>query len=390
MLALCCIATASQAQDNLVKKASESANQEGVSGYKFTKIIDLSTTPVENQGNSGTCWSYSTNSFLESEMIKAGKKPLHLAKIYTARKSYEDKADYYVRFDGHLNWGDGGETHQVINMYRKYGIMPESVYTGLIHGQKLNNFTQMQAEIKNTLDSVVKLPIKNPIWKQTVSRELDDNLGAVPATFTYNGKTYTPQTFAKECVGINPNNYTEFISQTNTPYYQKALMTVPDNWDYAWDWNIKPTDLTDIIDNALKKGYTVAWGTDCSEPYFSWPNGVAYVPKDAAEIVGKKISAEARKAMFDGPQPEMTITPENRQLGLDDGATTDDHGMHIVGLAKDQNGKEYYIVKNSWGETNAYKGFLYVTKSYVQYKTTAIMVNNAALPKSIKKQIKIK
>lgn len=379
------------AQDNLVKKASESANANGVGGYKFMKTIDLSTTPVENQGHSGTCWSYSTNSFLESEMIKAGKKPLPLSKIYIARRSYEDKADRYVRLDGNLNWGDGGEPHDVINMYAKYGAMPESAYTGLVNGATVNNFDAMQKSIKTFLDSIVKLKFKDRTWKKALNDTLDTYLGKVPETFTYNGKEYTPITFGQQVVGLNPNNYTEFISQTNTPYYQKALMTVTDNWAFQWDWNIKPTEITETIDNALAKGYTVAWGTDVSEPYFSWPNGVAYVPQNAEAIAGKKLSKEERATLFgNGPVAEMPITADNRQEGLDDGATTDDHGMHIVGKAKDQNGKEYYIIKNSWGETNSYKGFLYVTKAFVQYKTLSILVNNNAIPKSIKKEVGIK
>ncbi|MFT3902457.1 MAG: C1 family peptidase [Niabella sp.] len=382
------MSNAAYGQDNLVKKASESANATGVSGYVFTHVIDLSTTPIENQGSSGTCWSYSANSFLESEMIKAGKRPVPLSKIYTARKQYEDKADMYVRLGGTLSWGDGGEAHDVVNMYKKYGAIPQSVYTGLINGQTVNNFSEMQAVIQAIIGAIVKVENRTPTWKQAVSGTLDAYLGAVPKTFIYEGKTYTPQTFAKEYVGLNADNYTEFISQTNTPYYEKALMAIPNNWSYQWDYNITPQEITDIIDNALKNGYTVSWGTDVSEPYFSWPNGVAYVPENATKLDAKRMTKEDRAKLFNGPQKEMTITAEARQQALENGTTTDDHGMHIVGLAKDQNGKEYYIVKNSWGETNSYKGFLYVTKAFVQYKTTSILVNNKAVPASIWKLLK--
>lgn len=375
------------AQDDLIKKIS-SNKTEGKAGFTFTRIIDLASTPIENQGSSGTCWSYSANSFLESEMIRAGKKPLPLAKIYTARCSYMDKADNFVRMNGAVSWGDGGEPHDVINMYAKYGILPEANYTGLINGATKNNFGAMQKSLKGMLDSIIKNPngALDLSWKQHFADTLDAYLGAVPPMFTYNGKQYTPKSFAKEVVGLNPDDYVEFISQTNTPYWQKAMMMVPDNWAFQWDWNIPATAFTEIIDNALKKGYTVAWGADVSEPYFSWPNGVAFVPQHP-EQYKKGINLEEKRALFNGPKPEPVITPEMRQEALEDLLTTDDHGMHIVGLAKDQNGKEYYLVKNSWGASNDYKGYLYVSKAYVQYKTTGLLVNKKAVPKSVASKI---
>lgn len=386
-LALCWLLVQGHAQDDLVKKANEAKSTIGTKGYQFKDIINLSTTPIEDQGSSGTCWSYSTNSFLESEMIKAGKKPLPLSKIFTARNSYVDKAENYVRLSGHMDYGDGGEPHDVINMYAKYGAMPESVYSGLINGAKRNDFGEMQTNLKSILDNTVKATDKNPAWRPAFNAILDAYIGKVPETFNYNGKSYTAKSFADEVVGLNPEDYIEFISQTNTPYWQKAMMLVTDNWAFQWDWNIPMTDFTAIIDHALKNGYTVAWGTDVSEPYFSWPNGVAYVPQNALEINPKRLSQADKNAMFDAPKPEMTITPELRQQGLENGKTSDDHGMHIVGMSTDQNGKEYYIIKNSWGETNEYKGFLRVTKAYVQYKTLSILVNKKGIPSDIKKKI---
>ncbi|WP_018628114.1 aminopeptidase C [Niabella aurantiaca] len=374
------------AQDDLIKKIS--GNSSDSTGFRFTNIINLAVTPVENQGSSGTCWSYSTNSFLESEMIKAGKKPVPLAKIYTARKSYEDKAANYVKMNGAVSWGDGGEPHDVINMYAKYGIVPEEAYTGLLNDAKTNNFSEMQAVLKAILDAVIKNPagVLSPNWKKAFSATLDAYLGAVPPMFTYQHKSYTPQSFAKEVVGLDPNNYIEFISQNNTPYWQKAMMMVPDNWAFQWDYNIPPTAITDVIDHALKNGYTVAWGTDVSEPYFSWPNGVAFVPQNPTSYI-KKISDAQKKELFNGPKPEPEITPELRQIGIENSQTSDDHGMHIVGLAKDQNGKEYYIVKNSWGTGNDYKGYLHVTKAYVRFKTTSILVNKNAVPPAVASKI---
>lgn len=386
-IALCLVLASAQAQVDLVNKVIDNKSENAKNGFQFTTIVDAQTTPVENQGASGTCWSYSTNSFLESEMIKAGKQPVPLSKIYSARCVYLDKAENYVRMHGAVSWGDGGEPHDVINMFAKYGAMPESAYTGLHYGTKINKFDEMQTILKAMLDAVVqnKNGTLTPVWKDAFGKVLDTYLGEVPQTFTYNGKEYTPRTFASEVVGIDPDNYVEFISETNAPYWKKAMMMVPDNWAFQWDWNIPMEDITGIIDNALKKGYTVAWGADVSEPYFSWKNGIAYVPEQAAS----GIKNEDKAGLFDGPKPEMNITPELRQQAFDNYSTTDDHGMQITGIAKDQNGREYYIVKNSWGTDNDYNGFLYVTKAFVQYKTTSFLVNRNGVPDDVKKKLGI-
>lgn len=378
------------AQDDLIKKISGNKSDSAKKAFQFTTLINLANTPVQNQGSSGTCWSYSTNSFLESEMIKAGKKPVVLSKIYTARCAYEEKAANYVKMNGALNWGDGGEPNDVVNMYAKYGAIPESVYSGLLDGAKLNNFAEMQAVIKAMLEAIVKNPAGtlSPYWKQAIKGVLDAYLGVVPATFQFEGKSYTAQSFAKEYVGLHPKDYVPFMSQNNTPYWEKAMFMVPDNWAFDWCWNIPQTDLTVIIDNALKNGYTVEWATDVSEPYFSWVNGVAFVPQDPTSYRGK-LSEWQKAELFNGPKAEPAITADMRQLGLENTQTTDDHGMHIVGLAKDQTGKEYYIVKNSWGQSNDYQGYLYVTKPYVQYKSTGILVNKNAIPTDIRKKIGI-
>jgi len=208
-------------------------------------------------------------------------------------------------------------------------------------------------------------------------------LGKVPSTFKYNGKDYNPQTFAKEVIGINPDDYVEFSSYKDTPYYQKMVLPVPDNWSYDQLYNVPMKELTDIIDNALAKGYTVAWSSDVSEPYFSWRNGVAQVPN----LDLYNITDDQRKTIFDGPIKEKDITEDLRLEGLYSLYTTDDHAMQIVGLVKDQNGKEYYKVKNSWGESNDYKGYLYVTKAFVQLKSTGILLNKGGIPKNIKSKL---
>lgn len=373
------------AQDVLVNSLKLNASDKSKENFKFTEVVNLGTTSVKSQGSSGTCWSYASNSFLESEMIRLGKQPVELSQVFSARNVYVDKGVNYVRMHGAITLGDGGSLHDVINMYKKYGTVPREVYTGLNYGTDKNKFAEMSALIEGVLAAVVKNPNGEltPNWQKAYAAVIDSYLGKVPDNFTYKGKSYTPQSFAKEVVGINPDEYVEMSSFTTAPYYQKTVLAVPDNWSLDQVYNIKVNDMTDVIDNALKKGYTVAWATDVSEKSFSWKNGVAYVPTKKFD----DMTAEEKADMFNGPKAEPEITPEMRQAAFDNYTTTDDHGMHIIGLAKDQTGKEYYIVKNSWGETNDYKGFLFVTKNFVKYKTTALMVNKGGIPTEIAKKL---
>lgn len=373
------------AQDNLVNSLNANKSNASKEKFTFTPVINIETTSIKNQGSSGTCWSYSGNSFLETEMIKKGKTPVDIAEIYTARCVYIEKAKNYVRMHGAVSWGDGGELHDVVNMYAKYGALPQSVYNGLNYGTTVNKFGEMQDVLKAMLDAVIKNANGQltPNWIVAFTAALDSYLGAVPSTFEYNGKTYTPQTFAKEVVGLDAADYIEMTSLNDQPFYKKVFLPVQDNWSFDYAYNVQMDDMTTIIDNALKNGYSVGWATDVSEKYFSWKNGVAFVPeKEFADMT------EAEKAdLFNGPKPERTITPAMRQTAFDNYTTTDDHGMQIVGLAKDQTGREYYIVKNSWGESNDYKGYLYVTKNFVKFKTTGLLVNKNAMPKDILKKL---
>ena len=364
------------------KDKEESGNK-----YKFDHLIDLERTKVKNQASSGTCWSYSTNSFIESEMMRMGKEPIELAQIFSAHCVYKEKAENFVRMHGAVAWGDGGSCHDVINMFAKYGAMPQDVYTGLHYGTTKNKFAEMQAVLKSMLDAVVSNPNGHltPSWKTAYNDVLDSYLGAIPETFKWDNKTYTPKSFARERVGIHPEDYVELSSFTTSPYYKKTMLMVPDNWSFDRIYNVQMDDLTDIIDNALNKGFTVAWATDVSEKYFSWKNGVAYVPEKNYD----DMDDSEKKYMFDGPKYERIITPEMRQEAFDNYETTDDHGMHIVGLAADQNGRKYYIVKNSWGDKNDYKGYLYVTKAYVRYKTTAILLHKNGIPNELRNKMNL-
>ncbi|WP_316842100.1 aminopeptidase C [Pedobacter gandavensis] len=375
------------AQDNLVNALSNNHSTDSKNSFTFTPVINAEATDVKNQQSSGTCWSYSTNSFLESEMIKAGKKPVDLADIFTARNAYIEKGINYVRMHGALTLGDGGACHDVINMFALYGALPQSVYDGRKYGTSTNKSDDMNKLTKAILEKAVNAPSGkfDPTWKAKYIATIDSCLGAVPEKFTFEGKEYTPKTFAKEVVGINPADYVELSSFTSAPYYTKAVLMVPDNWSYDQVYNVQMDDITKVIDNALKKGYTVAWATDVSEKGFSWKNGVAFVPEKDFE----EMSKEERATMFNGPKPEKEITVEMRQEAFDNYKTTDDHGMQITGIAKDQNGKEYYIVKNSWGPSNDYKGYLYVSKNFVKFKTTAFLLNKKGIPSDIRKKLSL-
>ena len=384
-LSLCLVATtAIKAQDNLVNSLKNNQS-DSAKKFKFTPVINLENSPVKNQGSSGTCWSYSGNSFLESEMMKGGKDFADISEIYTARCAYIERAKNYVRMHGNIGWGDGAELHDVVQIYKKYGAVPYEVYTGLNYGTSKNKFGEMQAALEGFLKGIVENKngklTKN--WLPAFTAALDAYLGKVPEKFIWKGKQYTPQSFADEVVGINADDYIELSSYTYAPFYEPTLLMVPDNWSLQSVYNIPLQEMTDLVDHALDNGYTVAWATDVSEKYFSWKNGVAIVPEKEIE----DMSADELKVMFDGPKTERTITPQVREDAFDNYTTTDDHGMHIVGVATDQNGKEYYMVKNSWGDANDYKGYLYVSKAFFQFKTTAILVNKNAIPSGLLRKL---
>lgn len=373
------------AQDNLINALDKNKSDSAKKKFTFTPIINLEKTPVKSQGKSGTCWSYSSSSLVESEFIRKTGKQIDLSDIYPVRCALIEKAETYVRLHGGLSWGEGGAFHDLMNMYSKYGALPQSVYSGIQYESKINNFGEMQAVLEGFLKGIVsnRSGKLSPIWKKNFINLIDAYLGTPPSEFEYEGKKYTPKSFAADYLGIQAKDYYEISSFTHVPYYSESILLVPDNWSFDKVWNVKMNELTEIIDHALQNGYTVAWATDVSEKSFSWKNGVAYIPDSLPEDYRDDQYEAKMKQLFDGPKSEKTITPELRQKAYDSYETTDDHGMHIIGLSKDQNGREYYLVKNSWGEKNDHKGYLYVTKNYVLYKTTAILLHKDGIPKGI-------
>jgi len=369
------------------------------SGYQFTMIKQVGATPVKNQYRSGTCWSYSAISFLESELLRLGKDTFDLSEMYCVRNAYSDKAIMYIRFQGKHNFGGGGAFHDVTDVFKKYGMIPEGSYNGNTIGEVNPVHGEVDGVLSAYIDAVLKNPNRKltPVWHQGFDGILDAYLGKVPEKFTYKGKEYNPKSFA-ESLGLNMDDYVEVSSFTHHPFYSKFIIEIPDNWALGEVYNVPMDEMIKIIDNSLENGYSVAWGSDVSEKGFSWKNGVAIVPdKNAPEMAGlerakweKMSDADKEKLLFkfDKPVPEKTITQEMRQTEFDNYQTTDDHGMHITGVAKDQNGTKYYLVKNSWGlDGSPYKGCFYASEAFVKLKTTDIMIHKSAIPKDLRKKM---
>ncbi len=366
-------------------------------GFKFTDELVLPSSPVKNQHRTGTCWAFSGLSFFESEMLRLKKPMADLSEMFVVYHAYSDKARKYVRMQGKTNFGGGGAFHDVANVIRQYGIVPEEVFKGLNYGEDKHVHGEMDAILKEQMDAVVKNPNRkiSPVWHGTVLSTLNAYLGEVPEQFEYNGQHYSPQSFAREFVGLNMDDYVEISSFTHHPFYSSFVLEVPDNWSWDKVYNVPLAEMEEIIDYSLGHGYTVAWATDVSEKGFlTSGKGIAMVPvrktedMTNAEILRwEKLSdrqKEEETYRVDKPGAELEITQELRQIDFDSQQTTDDHGMHIVGLAKDQTGKAYYKVKNSWGAYNRLDGCFYASKAYVNYKTTCIMVHKDAIPASIR------
>ncbi len=367
-------------------------------GYVFTDEIRLETTSVKDQFASGTCWAFSTNSFLESEMIRMGnKEKADISEMFIVAHCYSDKAEKYVRLSGHLNFGSGGAFHDIMYVIENYGLVPETVYSGLNYGTEGHVHGEMDAVLEGYVKAVVenKNGHLTSAWKKGFDAVLETYLGKLPESFSHNGKTYSPRTYADEVIKIKPEDYIEIGSYLHHPFYKKFKLEVPDNW--LWDdiYNVPLDEMMTGIDYALENGFTIAWGADVSEDGFSHTkHGIAVVPLTKEDFEGMERAkweekTAAEKKNFNSPGKEKTITPELRQEAFDNYETTDDHGMHIIGRAKDQNGTKYYIVKNSWNTTNKYEGYFYASETFVKYKTIDYMVHKDGIPKELKKKLGI-
>jgi len=376
------------------KKPAKDAKEKPV--YVFKVETEVKRTPVKNQYRTGTCWCFSTVSYLESECLRLGKEELDLSEMFVVRHTYPQKALNYIRLHGKANHSQGGQSHDVIDQIRRYGIVPEEAYPGMNIDEKRHNHGEMVPVLQGMLDAVLlkKGARVTPRWLEAYEAVLDVYLGKVPETFTYKEKTYTPKTFAQEYMSLNLDDYVELTSYTNYPFYQKCRLELPDNWTYNENYyNVPMADLGTIADYALKNGHSLVWDGDVSEKDFSGGRtdkdhgtGYAVVPgKDWEDMTKDERSEEITK-----PVKEKEITQEMRQKTFDNLTTTDDHLMHVVGIVHDQTGAKFYLTKNSGGVDQAYKGYVYLSRPYFLLKLTAMMVHKDALPPEVKEKLGLK
>ncbi|WP_290430515.1 aminopeptidase C [Paramuribaculum intestinale] len=369
--------------------------------YDFTVTDSVAATPVKNQASSGTCWCFATASFLESELLRKGKGEHDLSEMFIVRQKLINQLnDNYLR-RGRGNIGQGSLSHTFLNAYNQVGIVPEEVYSGINYDSPRHNHGEMMAMLEAVAGVALKAKKRSPQYDAMVKSVLDTYLGPLPETFTYRGKTYTPKSFA-ESLGINTSDYVELTSFTHHPYYESFELEVPDNWEHARQYNLPLDELMDVIDGALRSGYSVCWDGDVSERGFRFANGAAINPDvrdlsrySAADSAVFAPLTEAQRLdsvmTFSRPYPEIVVTPEVRQEGFESFVTTDDHLMHLTGLAKDRNGTKYYVTKNSWGtDRNGFGGYLNMSESFVRAKTIYVMLHKDALPVALRKRLGIR
>ena len=369
----------------------------------FTIVKELPITSVKNQNRSGTCWAYSTLSFFESEILKATGKSYDLSEMFIANKDYLERAELKVRMHGDSQFSQGGSAGDVLLIIKNHGIVPETAMAlpGTLVGDTLANFNEFFSVMEPFVEAVATSKSKtiSSQWKQGLQGIIDAYIGAAPEKFIYEGKEYTPKAFAQS-LGIDWNDYVSITSYTHHPFYTSFAVEVQDNWRWDHSYNVPMDEMMQIIDNALENGYTIAWGGDVSDDGFTRQGlGILYDLKAGGESLTGSDQAKwlglkpgERKNFLEElgvNAPEATPSQEQRQKDFDNWTLTDDHGMHIYGLAKDQNGREYYMVKNSWGETGDYKGSWYMTKNFIAARTMDFLVNKNAIPKQIRKKLGI-
>ena len=371
-------------------------------GFVFTTVKENPITSIKNQNRSSTCWSFSTLGFVESELLRLGKGEYDLAEMFVVHKTMQDRGANYVRYHGDSSFSPGGSFYDVMYCIKNYGIVPMDVYKGLNYGEANHAFGEIDDVLAGYVNAVIKNSNKklSTAWKKGFDGILDAYLGEEPEKFEYKGKEYTPRTFADEVVGLNMDDYVSLTSFTHHPFYSQFAIEVPDNWLWGMSYNLPIDELAQVMSNAIDNGYTFAWASDVSERGFQTSRpGVAVVPTtDTKEMSGAEIAKweampkgnQTPDAFKQGPAPEKEITQEMRQQEFDNYLTTDDHGMHVIGKAKDQNGTVYYIVKNSWNQYNKFGGYFYASEPFMKYKTMNIIVHKNAIPKDIRKKLGIK
>ena len=385
---------------------AQEAAKADTTGFVFETVKEIPITSIKDQNRAGTCWCYSTLSFIEAELLRMGKGEYDFSEMYIVYNTYMDRADKAIRTHGDASFSQGGSFYDVIYGMKTFGLVPEAeMRPGVMYGDTLSNHNELSAVTDAYVAAIAKgnhrklqmSPDGTPLWRKGLEGIYDAYLGARPETFTYNGKEYTPQSFY-ESLGLNADDYVSLTSYTHHPFYEKFVLEIQDNWRWAQSYNLPIDELMEVFDNAIDNGYTIAWGSDVSEDGFT-RNGLAVMPdlEKGQELGGsdmarwlKMTAAEKKAEAITRPMPQKWCTQEERQLGYDNWETTDDHGMLIYGKAKDQQGTEYYLVKNSWGKAGKYEGIWYASKAFVRYKTMNIIVHKDALPKDIKKKLGLK
>ena len=342
--------------------------------HQFEIVKKVETSSVKSQGRTGTCWAFATTSFIETEIMRLGNGEFDLSEMYFIRKDYPIKAEKFVRYHGSSNFGTGGLGHDVLNTLSKCGIVPESVYGGKLVDSTKYNHSEMHGVLESMLKSIVAQKNISTLWKPAFNSVLDVYLGELPTKFTFDGTEQTPKSFAKS-LDFNPDDYVEFTSYTHIPFYKKANLEIPDNWSNAEYYNIPIDELISLMNNSIELGYSFLWDGDVGKDYF-YRCGYAVIPTDEWEE-------------NDEPETEKIITQKMRQISFDTFVTTDDHLMHITGVAKNQNGTKFYYTKNSWGNDKGYDGYWYMSESYVRLMTISIMVHKDVIPKDLKEKLKI-
>jgi len=375
------------------------------SEYQFKRIVQHDATEVQNQNMTGTCWSFSSLSFFESEIIRMKKVKIQLSPMYVVRHAYMGKAENYLRMYGTFNFAQGGAFHDIPWAIERYGIVPMEAYKGLNYGTDEHDHEEMEQVLRAIVQTLAKKPqdgVLTPSWKGAVRGVLDAYLGVVPEKvedfkFSYEGKEYNPRTFA-QFTGLNMDDYISVTSFTHHPFYRPFVLEVQDNWALRTSYNVPLDEMMQIMEEGLKSGYTFAWGADVSEKGFSFRDGLAILPEDETSIKTKgsdnkyfnTAGAEKISNAFLVPGKERIVTQAERQVAFDIQETTDDHGMHITGLLEDQNGSKYFVVKNSWGKGNECDGYFYCSTAYARYKTINILIHKDALSKTMKGKLGIK
>ena len=371
---------------------------------EFTVVKENPITSIKNQAQAGTCWCYSSLAFIEAELLRMGKGEYDFSEMFLVHNTYQDRADKAVRTHGDVSFSQGGSFYDVIYGMEAFGLVPEAeMRPGVMYGKELSNHNELSAVSDAVVAAIAEGKHRSlqtdangqPLWKKAVAAIHDIYLGVRPESFTYEGKEYTPKSFY-ESLGLNSKDYVSLTSYTHHPFYTTFALEIPDNWRWAQSYNLPIDELMEVFDNAIMNGYTIAWGSDVSEKGFT-RQGTAIMPDESkgADLQGSdmakwlKMTEEEKKNTPKPATVEKWCTQEERQLAYDNWETTDDHGRLIYGIAKDQSGAEYYIVKNSWGEAGTYKGIWYASKAFVRYKTMNIIVHKNAIPKDIRKKLNL-